>query len=70
MLVWNRFELILRHFLDSAVHAIAGVIDENVHMAEGGNCLLGNRRDCFRVCDIERQGVDAVWILPRETRQL
>jgi hypothetical protein len=36
----HRFELILRHFLNSAVHAVAGVIDENIRMAEGGNSLL------------------------------
>ena len=36
----HRFELILRHFLNSAVHVVAGVIDENIRMAEGGNSLL------------------------------
>jgi hypothetical protein len=34
----RRFELILRHFLN--VHAVAGVIDENIRMAEGGNSSL------------------------------
>jgi hypothetical protein len=71
MLVWNiGSKLILRHFLDGAVHAIAGVIDQNVYVAEGCNSFLRNRCDFIRIGDIERQGVDAVWIFPRETRQL
>jgi hypothetical protein len=56
--------------MEGAIHSVAGVVNENVHTAEGSNGLLRHRGDLIRFGYIERQAADAVWILPHETRQL
>ena len=56
-------ELFFRDFFYRAIQAVAGIVHEDIDVAEGGNGLLGDGFDLSRVGDVEGEGAGGGGVL-------